>query len=124
MSSTAAFVTNDEAAKLAGLIPALGESTDQYEISTKRQMITRMLTNLKGIAIEEQEPLEAVRYIDLIVAINPENPGERLSRALLHAQADKPALAIPDLEWIFEKDPEGIDLDRLREFYDHLKSQL
>lgn len=117
------FVTQEEAAKLAGLIPALGESTDQYDISTERQIIARMLTNLKGIAIEDQEPLDAIRYIDLLLAINPEDPTERLSRALLHAQADKPQLAIPDLEWIFEKQPDGIDIERLREFYDHLKKQ-
>ena len=117
------FVTEAEAAKLAGLIPALGESTDQYEISTKRQIISRMLTNLKLIAIEEQEPLEAIRYIDLLLAINPEDPQERLSRALLYAQADQPRRAIADMEWLFEKDPEGIDLGRLREFYEHLKDQ-
>ncbi|MFT5412525.1 MAG: serine protease Do [Verrucomicrobiales bacterium] len=117
------FVSEDEAARLVGLIPALGESVDQYKISTKRQIITRMLTNLKGIAIEEQSPLEALRYIDLLVAINPDDAPERLSRALLLAQAEKPERAIPDLEWIFEKEPEGIDLDRLREFYEHLKRQ-
>jgi len=117
------FVTEEEAARLAGLVPALGESTDQYDISTKRQIIARMLTNLKGIAIEDHEPLDAIRYIDLLLAIDPENSSEHLSRALLYAQADKPGLALPDLEWIFEKQPEGIDLERLREFYDHLKDQ-
>ena len=117
------FVTDEEAAELAGLVPALGESTDQYEISTKREIITRMLVNLKGISIEEQQPREAIRYANLILAINPDDPSERLSRALLLAQVDEPQRALPDLEWIFEKEPEGIDLDRLREFYEHLRRQ-
>ena len=117
------FVTDEEAAALAGLVPALGESTDDYEISTKRQIITRMLTNLKGIAIEERETLDALRYVELLVAINPDDASERLSRALLLAQAEKPKQAVADLDWIFEREPEGIDLDRLREFYEHLSQQ-
>ncbi|MGI9241587.1 MAG: tetratricopeptide repeat protein, partial [Verrucomicrobiales bacterium] len=118
------FVSDEEAAEIAGLIPALGESTDQYDISSEREIITRMLVNLKAISIEEQQPLQALRYVNLILALNPDDPSERLSRALLHAQADEPALAIPDLDWIFENEPEGIDLVRLREFYEHLQRQL
>ena len=82
-----------------------------------------MLVNLKGISIEEQHPLEAIRYVNLILAISPDDPSERLSRALLLAQTETPRLALPDLEWIFKKEPAGIDLDRLGEFYEHLKRQ-
>jgi len=117
------FVSDDEAAELAGLIPALGESTDQYEISSKREIITRVLVNLKALAIDGRQPQEAIRYVDLILALNPDDPSERLSRALLLAQADQPERAIPDLEWIFDNKPVGIDLDRLREFYEHLMRQ-
>ena len=118
-----AFISLAEASKLAGLIPALGESADQYEISSKREIISRMLNNLKGIAIDEKEPEVALRYVELLVAINPEDPTERLSRALLNAQSDRQQQAIPDLEWIIERQPQGIDIDRLSEFYEHLKRE-
>ena len=116
------FISSEEAGKLAGLIPALGESPDQYEVSNKRQIISRMLNDLKAIAIEEKQTDDALRYVELLVAINPEDPHERLSRALLNAQLGRPQEAIPDLEWIIEREPEGIDVDRLREFYEHLKA--
>jgi len=117
------FITEEEAIKITGLIPALGESPGDYDISTKREIVTRMLNNLKGISIEMKEPLQALRYADLLIALNPEDAQERLGRALLNAQSERPKKAIPDLDWIFEKEPEGIDLPRLREFYEHLKSQ-
>ncbi len=76
-----------------------------------------------GVILFRGTGADALRYVDLLIAIDPEQASEHLSRALLLAQSEKPKEAIPDLEWIFAREPEGIDLDRLREFYEHLKAQ-
>ena len=117
------FITEKEAAKLAGLIPALGEDVDQYSPSNKRQIIFQLLGNLQTIAMETEKSAEMLRYAELLVATNPEQADARLGRALLLAQTDQPERAIPDLDWIFKKEPDGIDLDRLRPLYEHLKSK-
>ncbi len=91
-----------------------------FEIATPKEIITRMLANLKAVAIDEEDYEDALRYSELTVSLSPEDGGERLSRALLNVQAGKGALAKPDLEWLFENKPEGIRLDRLRQLYDQL----
>ena len=79
-----------------------------------------MLNNLKGIAIDEQDPAGAIRYVDLLIALDPEDANQRLSRALLNFQNGDGEAAKPDLEWLFENQPDGIRLDRLRDLYDRL----
>ena len=97
-----------------------GGSAADYPASDKRSIIQRMVYNLKGISIDAKDYPSALRYVDLLLAISPEDAQERLSRALLNVQLGDGEAAKPDLEWLFEKKPEGIHLDRLRQLYDRL----
>ena len=79
-----------------------------------------MIYNLKGISIEEKAYPSALRYVDLLIALDPDDAQEHLSRALLYIQNGQGDRAKADLEWLFEKKPEGIHLARLRELYNRL----
>ncbi len=80
------------------------------------EIIARMLENLKGIAIEEEAWLRARRYADILVALDPDSPDARLSRAILNVQAGHTERAAADFRWILETQPPGIDLSRIRQF--------
>jgi len=71
-------------------------------------------------SIDEKDYAAALSYVDLLLAIDPDDALERLSRALLNVQTGDGEAAKPDLEWLFDKEPEGIHLDRLRELYKRL----
>ena len=97
-----------------------GGAVSDYPPSDKRSIIQRMIYNLKGISIEAKDYPAALRYVDLLIALDPDDAQERLSRALLHVQNGQGNKAKDDLEWLFEKQPEGIHLERLRELYNRL----
>jgi serine protease Do len=111
------YLAENEVAEIA--VRGGGELKD-FPVAGAREMVVRMLTNLKGVAIEEERYAEALRYAGIIIALMPDDGNERLSRALLYVQSSQGALAKPDLEWIFEHKPEGIYLDRLRSLYEQL----
>jgi regulator of sirC expression with transglutaminase-like and TPR domain len=104
------------------LILAAGFSgtAEEMPIADPTQIISRMLRNLQAIAIEERAFVDAISYVEILVTLNPDNPQERLNRALLHLQSGQPDHAKPDLEWILDHEPEGINLARIRELYQRL----
>jgi len=92
---------------------SIGE--EDFRAATKREIITRMLRNLHGIAQRTGRTRDAVRYLDAIVAVNPDSAPDRLSRARAHLQRGDGAAAKADLRWLIENEPSGVDLERLRE---------
>lgn len=92
-----------------------GES--QLRPATKREIVVRMLRNLQGLAEREGGPGGVLRYLELIVTLSPDSAVDRMRRAQLRLQARDPAGAKEDLKWILDRKPEGVDLERVAEFY-------
>ena len=79
-------------------------------------MVLRMLQNLLNLARNEGDVAAALRYLDTTVAIEPTSAEARGMRAgLRHRQGDRDG-AIADLDWLLENKPEGVDLERVRQF--------
>lgn len=85
--------------------------------ATKRDIIVRMVRNLLGSAREQGASAERLRYLDVIVALAPESPEERLDRAMARLRTGDRSGAKEDLKWVLEKEPAGLDLDRVKELY-------
>jgi len=83
----------------------------------KREIIIRMLRNLHGIAQRSQPSADALRYLDLIVALAPDSASERLERASLRLQGGDTAGAKADFKWILDNAPAGINLERIAELF-------
>ena len=79
-----------------------------------------MLRNLLGIAQRGGHSRDAVRYLDVIVALNADSATDRLNRASVQMQRGNHAAAKEDLRWLLDHEPDGIDLERLRELYQSL----
>lgn len=80
-----------------------------------RAIIVRMINNLLRIAQDERDLDSTLRYVDTIIAIDPDaSARERGLRALARAQQGDRAGALADLDWILEKMPEDVDLDAVR----------
>ena len=95
-------------------------SAAELPAARPREIITRMLRNLKAIAIEQKDFPGALTYVEVLLSVNPDDVQERLSRALLNLQTGKGERAKPDLEWLLENEPEDLNLDRIRELLDRL----
>jgi regulator of sirC expression with transglutaminase-like and TPR domain len=80
-----------------------------------RDIVVRMLNNLLRIAQEERDAEGSQRYLDLIIAVNPDDSArERGLRAVTRYQLGDRDGALADLDWILEKHPDDIDLDGVR----------
>lgn len=99
---------------------------DHLKPVTKQMIIERMLRNLirfkKGPMepTEGFDPIEAMPYLHLMLAVSPEDAPARLDRALLLYQEGNIEGAKIDLRWILQNEPPGINIPGLRAFYEQL----
>jgi serine protease Do len=101
------------------VLEATGEGFQEEHLkpAKKREIIVRMVRNLQSIAERSGESGSALHYLDLILALNPESAGDRLSRVRFLLQRGDKARAQEDVKWLLENNPPGVDLDRLSELY-------
>ncbi|KAF0181567.1 MAG: peptidase S1 and S6 chymotrypsin/Hap [Limisphaerales bacterium] len=94
---------------------------EDLQPATKRSIIVRMLRNLISGARATQDAAAMLRYQELIVALAPESPGDRIGRALLRLQNDDPEGGRLDLLWLLENRPRGVDLERIEQLLRSLR---
>ena len=88
--------------------------------ATRREIVTRILRNLVGIALEA-EPQSARPYLELLLVADPDDASARLNRGLLLLRAGEIDRGREDIEWLISKEPEGVDTGRLQELLDSLR---
>jgi len=94
---------------------------DSLVAVSKRAIVERMLRNLLGNATREEDRSDMLHYLDAIVAISPDAIQERIMRAVMHYRAGNPRLGLRDTQWILDHEPEGVDLERVRELQQALE---
>jgi regulator of sirC expression with transglutaminase-like and TPR domain len=109
-------LTRDDAAKKVQDITGRPLREEFLAPVTKRAIVVRMLNNLLRVARDERDTTAMLRYVDTIVAIMPDAAEERGIRAGLRAQSGDREGALQDVDWLLEHMPEGLDVERLREF--------
>jgi hypothetical protein len=57
-----------------------------------------------------------LRYLNAIVAVDAEAVQERAMRMFLRYQTGDREGALQDVDWLLEHKPEGLDVERVREF--------
>jgi regulator of sirC expression with transglutaminase-like and TPR domain len=65
---------------------------------SRKDILARMLRNLKAIYVKVDDYARALRTIDLLLRLDPRSAIDLRDRGLLHAAADCYALAAADLE--------------------------
>ncbi len=108
-------LSREEAAKKAEAITGRALREEQLAAVGKRAILVRILRNLLNLADQERDAPAMIRYLDATLVIDPEAAPERAVRAGLRYQAGDKAGALADVDWLLEHEPEGIDLDRVRQ---------
>jgi len=88
---------------------------EDLKAAAKKDIVLRILNNLRGIAQNEKDAEAILRYLEAALAIDHELVPERMMRAYARFQTGRRIGAIADLDWLLEKQPEGIDIAGLRE---------
>ena len=90
---------------------------------TQRQIVQRMLRNLLTLAQEAKDRDAMLGYLEMLVALDPDGVQERGLRAVVKFETGRRDAAVADLDWFFDRRPEGLDLDRIREMQDYFRSR-
>jgi regulator of sirC expression with transglutaminase-like and TPR domain len=94
-----------------------GEVLEEASLAgvSKKAILVRMFHNLLHLAQNQRDGDGMLRYLEGILLLEPASVHDRAVRiGLLMQKGDKDAV-LKDIDWLLEKEPEGVDLDRLRE---------
>jgi len=82
---------------------------------TRRQMLTRMLNNLRSIYLSQRDFRCAVQIVDLILVIYPRSPEDMKQRAVLRYNLDDYRGALSDFEEYVKMSPDASDAEEIRQ---------
>jgi regulator of sirC expression with transglutaminase-like and TPR domain len=81
---------------------------------SKRDILRRMLNNLKWIYLERGEPLKSLSVLDQLVILDPRAASEIRDRGLLYITLERYAQALEDLESYLRLAPGADDLEMVK----------
>lgn len=93
------------------------------EPASHGQILQRMLRNLIGVAQEARDSEALLRYFDALLTLDPEAIPERGMRAVVRFETGRRDAAVADLDWILERMPPDLDLDRIHQMRDYFLRQ-
>jgi serine protease Do len=108
-------MTKEEAVKKAEEITGQPFKDDFLAATPKRVIVSRMLHNLLNLARKDGDAPGGLRYLDAILIATPDAVEERLMRAGGRWQTGDRDGALRDVDWLLDRQPEGVDLERVRE---------
>ncbi len=82
--------------------------------ASKKDILARMLRNLKAIYLERQQHARALPIIDWLLALRPGEAVEMRDRGLTYLKLECFRAALEDLEHYLEMTPAAPDLDEIR----------
>ncbi len=82
---------------------------------SRRQILTRMLNNLRHIYMSLRQFKKALAIVDLVLAIYPRSPEDVKQRAMLRFSVGQLSGAISDLDHYIKMNPEASDADEIRQ---------
>ena len=115
------FMTIEETEELVRVNSGRVILVDELRVSTKREIVMRMLRNLMGVAQNKDAPIDLLRYVEAMVSLQPDSAFDRWARAVLLIQSRKFYAAKKDLEWLLQNKPEGMDLKKVLEVYQSIQ---
>ena len=118
------LLSRDDAAALVRLHANRMLVEADLEATSKRAILVRMIRNLGGLAEAKTDGEALLRYLEALVAIEPDSGEYRQQRAGLRAFGNRYAAAIADLDWLLEHEPPDIDLDRVHSMRSALLQRL
>ena len=99
--------------------------SDQYLAPIgKRDMLTRMLRNLKVAHLRRKDNERALFTATMLIRLRPDLAEERRDRGVVQSRLGRYEEAIEDLRGYLDQAPASADAEAVRELVDHLKRLL
>ena len=91
---------------------------------TKRQILQRILTNLKGASVRKRDYDVAIAATDFLLALSPWSLEERRDRGMLCYQTGQYIEALDDLQQYKEHATNAPDQDRVADFIERVRTRI
>jgi regulator of sirC expression with transglutaminase-like and TPR domain len=100
---------------VADNLPASELPLDQFlEPASKRQILSRVLRNLKGIYRESDKPERMLDVLNRMLVVTPDASAELRDRGFIYHRLECYRAALKDLSAYAEREPDAPDLDEVR----------
>jgi regulator of sirC expression with transglutaminase-like and TPR domain len=100
---------------LADNVPASDLPLDPFlEAATPRQILARVLRNLKGIYRESDQPQRMLDVLNRMLLVVPDASAELRDRGILYQRLECYRAALKDLSDYVEREPEAPDFEEVR----------
>lgn len=96
-------------------------SANLFEKVTTTQLIARLVQQLKHIYILKSQAVEALRAVELLTALFPENPELTRDRGILYCEMEYFSKAMDDLKSYLEQRPQAEDVHEIKKLTQMLK---
>lgn len=93
---------------------------DYLRPASRKDMLVRVLANLKNVYLNARDDARAVSAIERILLVRPEAPEEMRDRGMLLARLGRTDEAVVDLERYLQSSPAAPDAQRVRLLIDQL----
>jgi len=103
--------------------PAARFDARWLRVATAREILVRLLTNLKQIYVQRKEPEQALACCDRILMLIPDAPLELRDRGLVYQQLECFGAALGDLERFLALAPRDPSADAIRDTLVDLRAQ-
>ena len=99
----------------AGGVPVAELPLDQFlEPASNRQILARVLRNLKGVYREKDSPERLLEVLNRMIIVAPDSAAELRDRGLVYQRLECWRPALKDLAGYLEREPDAPDLDEVR----------
>jgi len=99
----------------AGGVPVAELPLDQFlEPASNRQILARVLRNLKGVYREKDSPERLLEVLNRMIIVAPDSAAELRDRGLVYQRLECWRPALKDLADYLEREPDAPDLDEVR----------
>lgn len=116
--------TREEVAQVVLKLTGNSPEESAFSPAEPREIAVRMLRNLVDLEVNrKQTPEQAVDYLELLLAIQPDAGYERFQRAILRVQVADYEGARQDMDWLLKNRTLNLDYSRLEEFRASLENR-
>jgi regulator of sirC expression with transglutaminase-like and TPR domain len=100
---------------VAGDVPVADLPLDQFlEAASNRQILARLLRNLKAIYRDTDQPERLLAVLNRMLVVVPDSAAELRDRGIVYQRLECYRAALKDLTDYLEREPEASDLDEVR----------
>jgi regulator of sirC expression with transglutaminase-like and TPR domain len=98
-----------------GGVPVADLPLEQFlEPASNRQILARVLRNLKGVYRETDKPERLLEVLNRMIIVAPDSAGELRDRGMVYQRLECWRPALKDLTDYLEREPDALDVDEVR----------